>query len=109
MNEKFCISIQISLKFVPKGKMDNKSALVQIMAWHRPGDKPLSEPVMLDYRCIYVLLSLNVKEDPWCVEIKLQQYFPVINGLVQERCNSSVLAMELRLSWTNPLIYAYQV
>ena len=25
-----------------------------------------------------------------------------IDGLVQERRNSSVLAMELRLSWTNP-------
>ena len=27
-----------------------------------------------------------------------------INGLVQERCNSSALAMELRLSSINPLI-----
>ena len=28
MNEKFCISIQISLNFVSKGPTDNKSALV---------------------------------------------------------------------------------
>ena len=28
VNEKSCISIQISLKFVPKGQIDNKSALV---------------------------------------------------------------------------------
>ena len=28
LNEKFCISIWISLKFVPKGLIDNKSALV---------------------------------------------------------------------------------
>ena len=35
MNEKFCISIQISLKFVPKGPINNKSALVQVMAWHK--------------------------------------------------------------------------
>ena len=34
-NEKFCISIRISLKFVPKGPIDNKSALVQAMAWRR--------------------------------------------------------------------------
>ena len=33
MNEKFCISIQISLKFVPKGPINNKTALVQVMAW----------------------------------------------------------------------------
>ena len=42
---KFRISIQISLKFVPKGPTDNKSALVQVMAWSRTGDKPLPEPM----------------------------------------------------------------
>ena len=41
------ISIQISLKFVPKGPINNISALVQVMAWRRQGDKPLSEPMML--------------------------------------------------------------
>ena len=35
MNEKFWILIQISLKIVPKGLIDNKTALVQIMAWRR--------------------------------------------------------------------------
>ena len=45
MNEMFCISIQISLKFVLKGPIDNNTALVQIMAWCRKGDKPLSEPI----------------------------------------------------------------
>ena len=39
------ISIKISLKFVFKGPIDNIPALVQIMAWRRPGDKPLSEPM----------------------------------------------------------------
>ena len=29
MNKKFCIFIQISQKFVPKGPIDNKSALVR--------------------------------------------------------------------------------
>ena len=46
-NENVCISIEISLKFVPKGPIDNIPALVQIMAWHRPGAKPLSEPMMV--------------------------------------------------------------
>ena len=32
MDEKFCISIRISLKFVPKCPIDNKAALVQVMA-----------------------------------------------------------------------------
>ena len=35
---------KISLKFVPKGPINNNPALVQVMAWRRPGDKPLSEP-----------------------------------------------------------------
>ena len=41
------ISIWISLKFVPKGPINNIPALVQIMAWHRPRNKPLSEPMMV--------------------------------------------------------------
>ena len=41
MNEKFCISILISLKLIPKGPIDSKSALVRVMAYHRTGDKLL--------------------------------------------------------------------
>ena len=48
LNENVSISIKISLKFVPKGPINNIAALVQIMAWRRPGDKPLSEPVMVN-------------------------------------------------------------
>ena len=44
MNENIPIAIDTSLKFVPKGSINNIPALVQIMAWRRPGDKPLSEP-----------------------------------------------------------------
>ena len=43
------ISIKISLKFVSKGPINNIAALVQMqgMAWRRPGDKPLSEPMLV--------------------------------------------------------------
>ena len=44
MNE---IRLKISLKFVPKVAINNFPSLVQIMAWRRPGDKPLSEPMMV--------------------------------------------------------------
>ena len=47
VNENVRISIESSLKFVPKVPNNNTTALVQIMAWRRPGDKPLSEPVMV--------------------------------------------------------------
>ena len=46
-NEKVWISIKSSLKFVPKGPINNIPALLQIMAWRQPGDKPLSEPMMV--------------------------------------------------------------
>ena len=47
LNENVGISIKISLKFVHKGPINNIPALVQIMAWRRPGDKPLSESMMV--------------------------------------------------------------
>ena len=47
LNENIWISIRFSLKFVPEGPINNIPALVQIMAWRRPGDKPLSEPTLV--------------------------------------------------------------
>ena len=47
MNENVWILIKISLRFAPRGVINNIPALVQIMAWRRPGDKPLSEPMMV--------------------------------------------------------------
>ena len=47
LNEDVLISIKISLKFIPKSPINNIPALVQIMAWRRPGDKPLSEAMMI--------------------------------------------------------------
>ena len=40
------ISHKISLKFVPKFRINSIPALVQIMTWCQPGAKPLSEPMM---------------------------------------------------------------
>ena len=48
LNENAWISPMISLKFVPKVRINNIPALVQIMAWRLPGDKPLSEPMMVN-------------------------------------------------------------
>ena len=46
-NENVWIPIKFSLKFVPKGPINDISALVQIIAWRRAGDMPLSEPMMV--------------------------------------------------------------
>ena len=47
LNENVWISLKIPLKVVPRGPNNNIPALVQIMAWRRSGDKPLSEPMMV--------------------------------------------------------------
>ena len=47
LNENVWSTIEISLKFVPKGLINNNPALFQIMAWRRPGKKTLSEPMMV--------------------------------------------------------------
>ena len=60
LNENVWIPIKISLKFVPKGQINKIPALVQIMAWRRPGGKPLSEPMMVSF-----LMHICVTRPQW--------------------------------------------
>ena len=67
VNEKFCILIQISLEFVPKGPIDNNAALVQVMAWCWIGDKLLPEPMLTQFTDTYMLPALGgveLNEEP---------------------------------------------
>ena len=66
LNENVWISLEISLKFVPKGSIKNIPALVQIMTWRRPVDKPLSEPMMVSW-----LARICVTRPQW---FKVKQY-----------------------------------
>ena len=54
LHDKFCISIRISLKFIPKARTDNMSALVQVTAWHRADDKPLHETKLTQFTDAYM-------------------------------------------------------
>ena len=54
-HEKLRILIEISLKFVPKGPIDNNPALVEIMACCLIGDKSLSEPMLTRFTDAYML------------------------------------------------------
>ena len=68
VKENVRFSIKFSLKFVPKGPINNIPALVQIMAWRRPGNKPLSEPVMvslLTHICVSRLQWVNKHIETW--------------------------------------------
>ena len=74
VNENVRILIEISLKFVPKGPISNNPTLVQIMAWRRPGDKPLSEPMMVS-----LLTHICVTRPQW------------VNSLITANSFSSIL------------------
>ena len=54
LNENVPILLEISLKFVPMVQINNIPALVQIMAWRWPGDKPLSEPMLTQFTDVYM-------------------------------------------------------
>ena len=60
LNENVWIPIKFSLKFVPKGRINNIPALVHIMAWRRPGDKPLSKPML-----VFVPTHICVTRPQW--------------------------------------------
>ena len=65
LNENVWIPIKMSLKFVSKGPINNIPALVQIMAWRRPGDKPLSETMM-----VRLLTHICVTRPQWVKRLK---------------------------------------
>ena len=102
LNENIWISIKFSLKFVPMGSINNISALVQIMAWRRPGDKPLCEPMMnslLTHICVTrpqwvklfvpVAASLHIELPNllWCKHVVPRQ--EVIHSHYPSRCHPS--------------------
>ena len=60
LTENVIISIKISLKFVPRGPINNIPTLVQVMAWLQLGDKPLSEPMMVS-----LLMAICVTRPQW--------------------------------------------
>ena len=86
MNEKKII--KISWKCVPKGPSANILALVQIMSWRRPGDNPLSEPMvisLLTHTCVsqpervkaillYDELKITFKKESFCHRHHFMEY-----------------------------------
>ena len=80
-SENVRISIKTSRKFVLKDQVNNISALVQIMAWCRQGDKPLSEPMILIYWRIYASLGLN--ELTWIGTTKQRRARPLLKFAIR--------------------------
>ena len=66
------ILIRIAFKFVPGSPINNIPALVQIMAWCRSGNKPLSEPMMVS-----LLMHICVMLPEWvnAIQIRIKLYW----------------------------------
>ena len=106
LNENVWISIKISLKFVFKGPINYIPALVQIMAWRRPGDKPLSEPMMVTlptHICVTRPQWLNMV---WCYSLWIHLLFTYYVTI----CSPDVIDHSFRnVSTQNFLSYNFQV
>ena len=53
LNETDRIPVNSLLKYFPRSPIDNKPALVQVMAWRRTGDKSLLEPMLIQFTDAY--------------------------------------------------------
>ena len=87
-NENVWISIKLSLTFVPRSPINNIASLVEIMAWRRSGDKPLSELMMVS-----LLTHICVTRPQW----------------VKAKCHSIVLLKMLWKGLSRVLINAISV
>ena len=94
LNENVWISLKISLKFIPKVRINNIPLLVQIMAWRRPGDKPLSEPMLVS-----LPTHICVTRPQWVKLISRVYILRISSETVLGRMTRSVLIM-----WPNALI-----
>ena len=103
-NENVWIVIKISLKFVPKGPINDISALVQIMAWRRS----LPEPMLVSL-LTHICTTLPDWVNSLCVKSFGRHVFMNMHfdGLVQDCSNSSALAVGLLQSCTKPSIYTF--
>ena len=98
LNENIWILLKISLKFIPKVLINDTTALVQIMAWRRPGDKPLSELMMFSlpaYVCVtrpqWVKINLPVPRGNVYNMIKFPSNWPMNTRVVSRKLITDVV------------------
>ena len=79
------------MKFVPKGRINNIQALVQVMAWCRPGDKPLTKPMV-----VRLPTHICVTRPQW---VKPSEPSSIVNNISRlEKCVDDIRAwMKLNL------------
>ena len=93
LNENVWIPIKISLKFVPRGPISNIPALVQIMAWRRPGDKPLSEAMTIN-----LLTHICVTRPQW-VNAGYKQTWGISLCVGSDQCYPYLSPVQVKQQW----------
>ena len=100
LNENVGISIKISLKFVPKGPINNIPALVQVMAWCWLGDKPLTEPMV-----VRVLTHICVTRPQWVTashfKIGTRRFHQLVQNLEKTYCDLTGMRRYQDCTWAN--------
>ena len=98
LNENVWIAIRISLTFVSEGPINNIPALVQIMAWRWPGDKPLSGPMMVKLPT-HTVKPLTSSHPKCCVKVASQKGWPLMRGGHCAIIGTHVLVCVGRYAW----------
>ena len=111
-NEDVWISLKNSMKVLPKVRIYNVPALVQIMYCRRPGDKQLSETMMVS-----LLTHICVTRPQW-VESNGNANFAMLNksiflfsphmGEYRNKLNISILKHKIALLWQKLRILPWQ-
>ena len=103
LNENEWISVKMLLKFVPRGPINKIRALVQIMAWRRSGDKPLSESVMASSPT-----HICVTRPQWVKTQRNQRKLPSVNCSAVMWCHKNTycdaiwpIILRTFLSWSH--------
>ena len=92
LNENVLILIKFSLKFVLNNPVNNIPALVQIMAWCWPGNRPLPDPIMLSS-----LAYICVTRPQWVYYI--WDSLVLVLPFFFATCVISVLRQDVRWKW----------
>ena len=92
LNENVRISIEIPPRFVPKGPINNIPALAQLMTWCHPGDKPLSEPMMVSlttHICVTRPQWVNISQQP--VTFSWGHFYEKCSRYQQLKCDQNYM------------------
>ena len=93
--------IAIQIKFVLKGLIDNNSALGQVMAWRRTGDKPLPEPRITQVTNTYICGTRGrwVNIDGYRVIYHTHSWWYVVHNLQLSKIDDARLYPFLYTKW----------